>query len=47
MFIGAKGRSVGAILLDIALVVLAGAAFYTTFQLGGGVTGLIKLLTLG
>jgi glutathione S-transferase len=42
---GAKARTIGIIPLDLSLFALIGAAFYGAFNAGGGVEGLMKLLT--
>lgn len=41
---GPKGRLVGAILLDLALFGCMLVGFYSAFQAGGGVKGLLELL---
>ena len=40
---GAKGRLIGALLIDISLLVLLIFTIYSAFKFGGGVDGLIKL----
>ncbi len=34
---GPAGRLIGVLILDVALVVLLGTAFYTAYQIGGGI----------
>jgi hypothetical protein len=41
----AKWRAIGFLPLDGGLIVMAGAAFYGAFTAGGGVDGIVKLLT--
>ena len=41
---GSKGRLVGAMMLDLALLILWAMALYTCFYWGNGLTGLQKLI---
>ncbi|CAF5220939.1 unnamed protein product, partial [Rotaria magnacalcarata] len=41
---GSKGRLIGAILLDLALLILWSMALYTCFRWGNGVDGLKRLI---
>lgn len=41
---GSRGRIVGALIFDVALIALLGNALYGMYSIGGGVDGLMKVL---